>query len=405
MLRILGYTPWHYDKSNNPSIYRFDNELGWISKSGKYSMSVSKSNKDIFEMTIENDSSRKIYGNPSENKILFLGGSFTQGWGVNDNETFANYVQKDFKNYQIKNFGQGGYGSVQSYLLLKRLFNKGAKPKLVVYSFIDHHEYRNVARGEWLRLLLKYSNSGHETPPRVPFATVGKNNLINFHKPVAYPMFPLRETLSLVNFLEFNYAKITTKRRKKMQKDVLRKLLLEMKKISDTTNSVFLFVNLKSEISEHENCEILVIDSNSSDETSEIAKQTLDKSALDRKRWKIITAEKPGKSHAVNLALRICKSEIIIMIDADVTLEPGWLKKFQISLATKNVGVASGIEIRNENQGNSTRQYYRSYSNKLRSLESSHDTTPVLEGGLISWRKSALEDFLLDEDGIKNLII
>ena len=38
-----------------------------------------------------------------------------------------------------------------------------------------------------------------------------------------------------------------------MQKDVLRKLLLEMKKISDTKNSVFLFVNLKSEISEHEN--------------------------------------------------------------------------------------------------------------------------------------------------------
>ena len=253
ILRILGYTPWHYDKSNNPSIYRFDNELGWISKSGKFSMSVSKSNKDIFEMTIENDSSRKIYGNPAENKILFLGGSFTQGWGVNDNETFTNNVQKDFKNYQIKNFGQGGYGSVQSYLLLKRLYDEGAKPKLVVYSFIDHHEYRNVARGEWLRLLLKYSNSGHETPPRVPFATVGKNNLINFHKPVAYPMFPLRETLSLVNFLEFNYAKITTKRRKKMQKDVLRKLLLEMKKISDTTNSVFLFVNLKSEISEHEN--------------------------------------------------------------------------------------------------------------------------------------------------------
>ena len=165
----------------------------------------------------------------------------------------------------------------------------------------------------------------------------------------------------------------------------------------ESSNAERIINEVIGEISEHENCEILVIDSNSSDETSEITKQTLDKSALDRKRWKIITAEKPGKSHAVNLALRICKSEIIIMIDADVTVEPGWLKKFQISLATKNVGVASGIEIRNENQGNSTRQYYRSYSNKLRSLESSHDTTPVLEGGLISWRKSALEDFLLDE--------
>ena len=39
-----------------------------------------------------------------------------------------------------------------------------------------------------------------------------------------------------------------------MQKDVLRKLLLEMKKISDTKNSVFLFVNLKSEISDENTC-------------------------------------------------------------------------------------------------------------------------------------------------------
>ncbi len=165
----------------------------------------------------------------------------------------------------------------------------------------------------------------------------------------------------------------------------------------ESSNAERIINEVIEEIYEHENCEIIVIDSNSSDKTSEITKQTLDKSVLDRKKWKIISAERPGKSHAVNLALRICKSEIIIMIDADVTLERGWLKKFQISLATKNVGVASGIEIRNENQGNSTRQYYRSYSNKLRSLESSHDTTPVLEGGLISWRKSALEDFLLDE--------
>ena len=148
----------------------------------------------------------------------------------------------------------------------------------------------------------------------------------------------------------------------------------------ESSNAERIINEVIEEISEHENCEILVIDSNSSDETSEIAKQTLDKSALDRKRWKIITAEKPGKSHAVNLALRIVNPKSSC-IDADVTLEPGWLKKFQISLATKNVGVASGIEIRNENQGNSTRQYYRSYSNKLRSLESSHDTTPLLEEG------------------------
>ena len=253
VLRILGYTPWKYDKSNNSSIYRFDNELGWISKIGKYRVNISEYNPSTFEITIDQDSSRSIDGNADKNEIIFIGGSFTQGWGVNDDETFSYLVQKKIRTHRVKNFGQGGYSSVQSYLLLKRLFENKIKPKLVIYSFIDHHEYRNVARGEWLRMLLKHSNAGHETPPKVPFVTINKNKEINFHEPVGYPMFPLRESLSLVNILEANYAKFITKKRKKMQKDVLRQLVLEMKKLTKINNSNFLFLNLKSEIIEHEN--------------------------------------------------------------------------------------------------------------------------------------------------------
>ena len=46
-------------------------------------------------------------------------------------------------------------------------------PKLVIYGFIEHHEYRNVARSEWLHVLELFSWKGHE---KTPYGTIGKNN-------------------------------------------------------------------------------------------------------------------------------------------------------------------------------------------------------------------------------------
>ena len=117
------------------------------------------------------------------------------------------------------------------------------------------------------------------------------------------------------------------------------------------------------EVGEFENCEIIVVDSNSLDNTSEIAEQTLAYSGVDGSRWKIVSAERSGKSHAVNLAMGNCNSEVIVMIDADVSPSPGWLEKFQISLSRENIGVVSGVEIKNEKGNTGPRSYYRSYSN------------------------------------------
>ena len=71
------------------------------------------------------------------------------------------------------NFGQGGYGSIQSFLLLEDQIPKMKSPKLVIYGFIEHHEYRNVARSEWLRVLELFSWKGHV---KTPYGTIGTNN-------------------------------------------------------------------------------------------------------------------------------------------------------------------------------------------------------------------------------------
>ena len=90
------------------------------------------------------------------------------------------------------------------------------------------------------------------------------------------------------------------------------------------------------EVGEFGNCEIIVVDSNSLDNTSEIAEQTLAYSGVDGSRWKIVCAERSGKSHAVNLAMSNCNSEVIVMIDADVSPDPAGLRNFKFPFKRKH---------------------------------------------------------------------
>ncbi len=251
-LRFLGYLPWSYISSDNPSIYEVDEKLGWKSKKGFYEIRASEKHNIISKINILDEGNRVVkIDNINKDKIIVIGGSFSQGWGVDDEETFSFKIQKKLDNYKVKNFGQGGYGTVQSYLLLEDLLKNNSHVKLIIYGFIDHHEYRNVARGKWLELLLKYSNIGYSSPPKVPYALIDKNDKIVFHKPVSYLRLPFRENLSLIALIEKSYMEITTKRRKKQQKKILRNLVYKMNELSKLSEAKFIFVNLHSNIEEH----------------------------------------------------------------------------------------------------------------------------------------------------------
>ena len=60
--------------------------------------------EDGFRVTPDSD--KKYYGK----KINFFGGSFTFGWGLNDDETLPFFFQKDNQNWKIKNYAISGYG-------------------------------------------------------------------------------------------------------------------------------------------------------------------------------------------------------------------------------------------------------------------------------------------------------
>jgi hypothetical protein len=85
-------------------------------------------------------------------KILVVGCSFTQGYGVTDTETYAHLVNAALPEAEVLNFGTGGYGTYQSLLRIRSYFSPHATfpTPLVIYGLIGNHEIRNVAAADWV---------------------------------------------------------------------------------------------------------------------------------------------------------------------------------------------------------------------------------------------------------------
>ena len=250
LLRIVGIKPWEYIIINEGKIFKPDPTLGWRAKTGSYIIPPNHLSSKQFQISFEKDGQRKTGKNNGsvDGEILVIGGSFAQGWGVNDEDTFSSKLQKKHTNFKVYNFGQGGYGSIQSLLLLEEQIPKMKSPKLVIYGFIEHHEYRNTARGEWLRVLAKYSRRG---AVKTPYGYIGKNNKLIIQPPIGYINLPLREVSSLVTLFEKAYMKQRTKKgfprdsqRKKQQKLVTEKTVLQMAEISNKFDADFILVIL-----------------------------------------------------------------------------------------------------------------------------------------------------------------
>jgi len=71
---------------------------------------------------------------PDNPDILFIGGSFTWGHGVENEATFAHLVPHEL-GATGANLGFGSFGTTQSLQMLRR--NIDLKPRVVVYSFIQ----------------------------------------------------------------------------------------------------------------------------------------------------------------------------------------------------------------------------------------------------------------------------
>jgi hypothetical protein len=164
-LRILGAEPYiqqdYVIKSIPAHPFLGDSLLGISLNTGSYKIEIN--NKIKFRATHDSSGYRKTYRNDSitgAKNIVSLGCSFTYGYGVNDNETFTYLLQKNNPKFSFTNMGIIGYGTVQSYLQLKKIIYSGDIPDVILLNFSSYHLERNPMIASYRRALkIGFSNS------------------------------------------------------------------------------------------------------------------------------------------------------------------------------------------------------------------------------------------------------
>jgi cellulose synthase/poly-beta-1,6-N-acetylglucosamine synthase-like glycosyltransferase len=141
--------------------------------------------------------------------------------------------------------------------------------------------------------------------------------------------------------------------------------------------------------------EIVIVDSNSTDDTVKIVQDFSEKEKnLNIKL--LVEGERKGKSHALNNALEYCKGEIVIISDADCFWPSDILEKAVPFLADPDVGAVGGPKIiLNSNETWITRmeQDYLKSANSLRLGESIDGSTLFFEGGFSAFKRRSFDRF------------
>ena len=245
LLRAVGFKPWSYTSidANEPTMHAPDPVLGWRNKKGNYVVPPYHPSGKSTVITFQDNGQRRtgVDVSNTEGEIVVVGGSFSQGWGIRDSETYAWKLQQEYPSLKVVNYGTGGYGSYQSLLVLEQELPRMTSPKFVLYGFIDHHEVRNVASASWLRILSSYSRRGHVA---TPFATVDENNDIVRHLPEGYLSLPFRKSSAVIEVIERAYMRIKTMKRFKQRRIVTEAILLQMDKLSKDYGATFFVVLL-----------------------------------------------------------------------------------------------------------------------------------------------------------------
>ena len=141
--------------------------------------------------------------------------------------------------------------------------------------------------------------------------------------------------------------------------------------------------------------EIIIVDSNSSDNTAQIVKDFSGKEKTLNIKL-LVEEERKGKSHALNNALTHCNGEIVIISDADCFWPSDILEKALPYLADPTVGAIGGPKILfNSKQTWITRmeEAYLKSANYLRLGESKAGSTVFFEGGFSAFKKEAMDKF------------
>lgn len=175
IFRFLGHEPRRIivEEEHDPQWSQPAPVVGWINRRGKFVSG--EFGAAIMSFT---EDGRRF--DPAENasaahKIYIFGDSFSQGYGVDDFSTYSHFLNLKLGGV-VSNFGVGGYGAYQSLLRMRQVLSDPDKvrPKLVIYSLIQHHSSRDAALLNWI-LSLSTNDRAWYVPPHLRYSRSGNS--------------------------------------------------------------------------------------------------------------------------------------------------------------------------------------------------------------------------------------
>ncbi len=239
-LRLLGHEP-RRDPVNVgfASWAAADAELGWVNRPGTWKAAEPGN----VPLTFEDDGRRH---DPAANKpasparILVVGCSFTQGYGVADDQTYAHFINRSLPSANVVNFGTGAYGSYQSRLRVNRYFNAPHEDTpLVIYGLFFSHHFRDLAPLPWI-LSLTMQDGSYMVPPNVRF----RSGQIVESAGGPIGLWPLESRSAAVTLAHLGLITLTNRVTGKMGRPVFQHGILEMQKTVAANRAKLLIVGL-----------------------------------------------------------------------------------------------------------------------------------------------------------------
>ena len=218
--------------------------LGWVNRSGVH-LSWDTGNAP---MTFWPDGRRATRAAPEAppeavGRIALIGGSFTQGYGVEDEHTFSWLLDARFPGLGVDNYGTGGYGTYQSLLLLEEFFRQPEfRPNLVIYGFAAFHGERNV--GAYRHVVTLRTQVGERLAP--PHVLIAQGELAH-RAPFYIRGWPLEDRSALVSLVHLSQLRWTLRGREEQIEPVTQRLLARMDRLARDRGSRLLVVILEGQ--------------------------------------------------------------------------------------------------------------------------------------------------------------
>ncbi|MCW5518528.1 SGNH/GDSL hydrolase family protein [Aureitalea sp. L0-47] len=157
-LRVISAKPYiqtdYHIEVSPPKAFTGHDSLGIVLNPGNYDIIL---NRKVKFHTTHTSAGQRLVPDTNSAKgrpqLAFLGCSFTYGYGVNDEQTFASILQKKYPKLDFHNYGVIGYGTLQSYFQLESLLKNGTPPEVVILNFASDHFERNALTRKFRRAM------------------------------------------------------------------------------------------------------------------------------------------------------------------------------------------------------------------------------------------------------------